>query len=316
MRISLRLALPLLLLVSPLPALAATSPAAAPPSPEALQAAATAFQRGEWQAAHDAYVALAARDPKNALARFRVGVTALMLGHAAEAEGDLRAGERLGISPAQAGYRLAQMHAELRQRDEALRELRRAYSAGLFLTAAALLGDPHLRSLASDAGFAALADSFDAVVRPCAHDPRYREFDFWLGDWDVRPVGAPAGTPASRNTVTLEDSACVIMEHWSGAGGSTGQSFNLFDRTLGRWRQTWVDNSGGQHDYVGGLRGRDMVFEGTSPAPRGQQGRIPTRLTFFHISADSVRQFSEISADSGRTWQPNYDFLYVRRTPR
>ena len=108
----------------------------------------------------------------------------------------------------------------------------------------------------------------------------------------------------------------MVQEHWEALGGtSTGQSFNIFDRSLGKWRQTWIDNSGGQHDYVGSLVNGNMSFEGTTPAPGGQLGRIPTRLTLFHISKDSVRQLAQTSADSGKTWTPSYDLTYVRRKP-
>ena len=92
-----------------------------------------------------------------------------------------------------------------------------------------------------------------------------------------------------------------------------GQSFNIFDRSIGKWRQTWVDNIGGQHDYRGQLENGNMVFVGDTPAPNGALGRVPTRLTFFRIGADSVRQFSEVSPDSGRTWQTSYNLMYVRR---
>lgn len=38
------------------------------------------------------------------------------------------------------------------------------------------------------------------------------------------------------------------------------------------------------------------------------------RLTFFHESADRVRQFSErLNADG--TWSVNYDLIYTRRKP-
>ena len=85
------------------------------------------------------------------------------------------------------------------------------------------------------------------------------------------------------------------------------------DSDSGAWRQTWVDNVGGIHDYHGALKDGNMAYTGTVPAANGQLGRIPIKLTFFHIGKDSVRQFSEISADSGRTWQLNYDLMYVRR---
>jgi uncharacterized protein (TIGR02246 family) len=129
----------------------------------------------------------------------------------------------------------------------------------------------------------------------------------------VRPTGQPPAGPPARNTITLDETGCVLTEHWSAPSGSTGRSFNIFDRSVGKWRQTWVDNTGGQHDYRGNLVNGNMVFLGDTPAPNGQLGRVPTRLTFFHISRDSVRQFSEISSDSGRTWRTNYDLMYVRR---
>jgi ketosteroid isomerase-like protein len=56
-----------------------------------------------------------------------------------------------------------------------------------------------------------------------------------------------------------------------------------------------------------------MAFTGDVPAPNGQLGRVPVRLTFFRIGKDSLRQFSEISTDSGKTWRTNYDLTYVRR---
>jgi hypothetical protein len=208
---------------------------------------------------------------------------------------------------------LAQLFAVRHDEDSAFAELRRAANSGLTISPRALESDSHLKSLAGSPQWKAILDAFDAVVFPCRHDPRFREFDFWVGDWDVRPTGQPPVGPPARNTVTLDDNDCVVTEHWSSPSGSEGQSFNIFDRSYGVWRQTWVDNIGGQHDYRGHLVQGNMVFEGDTPAPNGQLGRIPTRLTFFHLGRDSVRQFSEISTDSGRTWQTNYDLMYVRR---
>jgi hypothetical protein len=191
--------------------------------------------------------------------------------------------------------------------------LQRAADNGLFVPIQALKSDRHFASLTTQPRWPALLDAFDAIVQPCKHDAHFREFDFWIGDWDVRPTGQPATGPAARNTVTLDDNNCVVTEHWSAPSGSEGQSFNIYDRSYGEWRQTWVDNVGGQHDYRGHLIGKNMVYVGDTPAPNGARGRIPTRLTFFHIGPDSVRQFSETSSDSGRTWQVAYDLIYVRR---
>lgn len=308
----------LLISIAPVTSRAQASPAQTPPGGPAptaaeLQPAAAAFARGDWQRSLEAYRALARKYPTHALSRFRIGVSLVELRQFAEGEASLREGERLGIPAPTVRFRLAESLAEQGKRDKAIAELLRAAAPGNFTGPAAIAADPHFASLTSHPKWEEVLDAFDAIVRPCMHDPRARDFDFWIGDWDVRPTGAaPAGPPA-RNTVTLENNGCTLVEHWVAPGGSEGQSFNLFDRSLGMWRQTWVDNVGGQHDYRGKLVGRDMTFEGDTPAPGGALGRIPTRLTFFHISDDSVRQFSQTSADSGKSWTTAYDLMYVRR---
>lgn len=287
--------------------------AASAPSADELARATAAFAQSDWKTSLDAYSALAKKYPTHALSRFRVGVSLMELGRLSEAEASLREGEKLGIAPANAGFRLGEVLAEQRKADAAVAELMRAAAARAPLTPAAIEADPHFASLKSHPKWTAVIDAFDAVARPCMHDARNREFDFWLGDWDVRATGSPPVGPAARNTVTLENNGCTVVEHWVAPSGAEGQSFNLFDRSRGQWRQTWVDNSGGEHDYHGGVVGGNMVFEGDTPAPGGALGRTPTRLTFFHVGADSVRQFSQQSVDSGKTWNTAYDLMYVRR---
>src|SRR5690348_9417145 len=278
---------------------AQSSNASGSPTAAELQHAADAFARRDWAEAKAAYEAIASRYPKHALSRFRLGVAQLELGMLQDAEPNIRDGERLGIPAGQSAYRLAQLFAVRQDADSAFSELQRAANNGLIVAPGALEADPHFDSLKGHAKWKITLDAFDAVVFPCRHDPRFRQFDFWVGDWDVRPTGQPAVGPPARNTVTLDDNDCVITEHWSAPSGSVGQSFNIFDRSYGVWRQTWVDNIGGQHDYRGRLVDGNMVFQGDTPAPNGRPGRIPTRLTFFKVSKDTVRQFSETSADSG-----------------
>jgi tetratricopeptide (TPR) repeat protein len=206
-----------------------------------LQRANQLFAAGDWRGVLSAYEALAKAFPNHALSRFRVGVAQLELGQFDAAESNLREGERLGVFPGMAAYRLAQLHAERGQEDKAIAELERAATLQFAATPSTLESDKHLASLKRHARWTAVLDLIDAVARPCMHDPRFREFDFWIGDWDVRPTGQPPSGPAARNTVTLEENGCVVMEHWNAPGGSHGQSFNIYDRSIGMWRQTWVD---------------------------------------------------------------------------
>ncbi|MEQ9317163.1 MAG: hypothetical protein RLN72_15020 [Henriciella sp.] len=93
---------------------------------------------------------------------------------------------------------------------------------------------------------------------PCDSEP-YRAFDFWLGDWTV---SGPGGQVAGTNSITSEEGGCLIVERWSGAQGSTGQSYNYYNPVSGMWRQVWV-SGGALIDYEGGLNQRgEMVLEG------------------------------------------------------
>jgi hypothetical protein len=137
--------------------------------------------------------------------------------------------------------------------------------------------------------------------------PANRQFDFWLGDWNVTAGGKPAGT----NLVTSEESGCVLHEHWRGARGGTGQSFNFYDSTIDKWHQLWVDNQGSYLHLTGTFADGRMVLEGTAPGPDGKPQQ--QRLTFFKHRDGSVRQLWEMSADEGKTWTVAFDGLYTRK---
>ncbi len=161
------------------------------------------------------------------------------------------------------------------------------------------------------AALLALAATPDAGVAPppgCRDDPRARALDFWAGEWEVL---TPAGHLAGHSRVEPILDGCVLLEHWEGARGGRGKSFNLFDRTTGQWRQTWVDSQGTQVDFTGGLEGRSMVYRSQGPGPGGKPQR--TRMTFTPLPGGEVRQLWEASADEGRTWTVNFDGRYRPR---
>jgi hypothetical protein len=136
--------------------------------------------------------------------------------------------------------------------------------------------------------------------------PAYRQFDFWLGDWNVtRPDGRTAGS--SRITRIL--GGCAIREEWTGASGSSGTSLNVYDADADRWRQTWVDDRGGVLLLTGGIRDGKMVLEGQTPAPGGKSVR--QRITWAPASGGRVRQYWDSSSDGGKTWKTEFDGIYV-----
>jgi hypothetical protein len=48
-------------------------------------------------------------------------------------------------------------------------------------------------------------------------------------------------------------------------------------------------------------------------AARG--GKIMTRMTFFNLGPDKVRQLGENSTDEGKTWTAVWDAIYTRNQP-
>jgi Protein of unknown function (DUF1579) len=151
--------------------------------------------------------------------------------------------------------------------------------------------------------------------------PEHRQFDFWIGEWDVVPNPAtpqpgtpPPGSRPASNVVEKAHRGCVVIENWDDRQGGTGQSFNIYDRVRKQWHQTWVDSNGGLHEYWGELKDGKMVFVGDVPLPAGArfQGRHTIRLSFTPMGADKVRQFSE-ALNSDGTWSTSYDLIYTRR---
>jgi len=139
--------------------------------------------------------------------------------------------------------------------------------------------------------------------------PEHRQFDFWLGDWVVTD---PQGETQGTNSVTSLLGGCVVQEHWRGAEGMEGTSLNIYDRSEGRWHQTWVDDRGLRLDLAGGLRDRSKGLEGADrKSPRG--GTVRDRITWTPLEGGRVRQLWEQSKDGGKTWAVGFDGTYAPR---
>ena len=142
---------------------------------------------------------------------------------------------------------------------------------------------------------------------PCSNKPDCRQLDFWIGEWDVMDHGKKIATSSIRRII----GDCVIFENYSQPDGYSGKSFNFFDATLGKWRQTWVDTIGNVSEFTGEYNEKAMRFQGETHRQSGE--RVLRRLTLFDLGPDRVRQYSERSVDGGKTWSVAYDYIYIRR---
>ncbi len=162
--------------------------------------------------------------------------------------------------------------------------------------------------------FACLITLQLSAQKPCSA-PAYRQFDFWIGEWDVF---AKNGTKAGDSKITLILDSCIVLEEWTSASVNqgiryAGKSFNTWNRTSKQWQQTWVDNVGGTTEYLEGKYDDQKIIFQTNPFLFSKDTMAIRRLTFFNLSPDKVRQFGEISKDKGATWNAEFDLEYRRR---
>jgi hypothetical protein len=233
-----------------------------------MEDAARNFEAQRWAEAAAAYEEIAAREPANALALIRLARSRAANGQAAEALAALEAWFATGSG---------------------------AYQVAMQM--------PEFESLRGDPRFIAIMEA----RKPC-NTPEFRQFDFWIGDWDVESAAAP-GT-ISRNRITLVNDGCTLREEYTTPAGYAGTSLNFYDAARKRWHQTWIDNQGGALYLEGGMEGEAMVLRTVGDAENVQ------RISWTQLADGRVRQHWETTADGGGTWTTAFDGTYTRRPGR
>jgi hypothetical protein len=165
------------------------------------------------------------------------------------------------------------------------------------------------RVVAQQADDQAAADSAPQPSYPCEDDERFSAFDFWVGEWDVHDA---SGTYQGSNSIAREERGCVLVENWTGAGGSTGMSINYLDTKSDEWVQFWIAAGGYYIDYRGGMTDDGMSLKGIIHT--FSSGKTsPFRGLWTALPDGRVRQFFEISSDDGETWVTWFEGFYTRQ---
>ena len=145
---------------------------------------------------------------------------------------------------------------------------------------------------------------FQTGASPCSA-PESRQFDFWIGEWDVYSGDNLGG----HNRIEAILDGCVLQENWQGSGGGNkGVSLNFYDPSLKQWRQLWVWQNGTTLILSGGLEGKSMVLSGQSKNAQGQ--KIQNKITWTPNEDGTVRQLWQTSTDEKKTWRTSFDGLY------
>ena len=147
--------------------------------------------------------------------------------------------------------------------------------------------------------------------KPCGEGQR-RQFDFWLGSWDVSWPTSPHGPAGSgRANVQKIFGNCVVQENFSADPlPLRAMTLSSYIPEAGQWNQVWVDNEGHYRDLVGESKNGEIVLSG----PAEVNGKkIMRRVMWKNIKPMEVDVSWEESGDEGRTWQVIWPMHYTRR---
>jgi hypothetical protein len=154
------------------------------------------------------------------------------------------------------------------------------------------------------------------AASPCAV-PEARQFDFWIGEWDLvsrflLPDGKWTEEKGTDSVRAVLD-GCALYQEWKGtvAGqplhGISITSYTPRDR---QWQQAWSDDSGPMlYVFTGGMEGDRMVLSRQVVA----DGKpVVRRQVFSNIRPDSLDWSYEQSTEAGG-WTPIWTIRYTRK---
>lgn len=265
-----------------------------------------AFQARQWQVAAAGYEKRVAATPDDGQAWYRLGVARHGLRDFRGALEAYAAARKTSFAnPVQLHLGEARAHAQLGAADAAFAALTEAARSG-FARSDLLYADDEILPLRGDARFQSVVDAVRKNLNACG-SPEHRQFDFWLGEWDVEVQGQKT----ARSSIQLILGECVIYENYMHQAGYEGKSFSLYDTSSKAWEQRYVDSTGRLSSWNGGLLPDGRMQYLSTATIRGT--KTTQRMTYTKEGPDRVRQTIEVSTDDGKSWTPNFDGLYIRR---
>lgn len=272
--------------------------------------ASTAYDGKDWAKAAGLYQAMVKQHPEVPRLWFRLATCQQELGQLDQALATLESGLKAGVPPIFGEFTMGSIYAQKGEKEKAFEHLQKALDNG-YNKPEEFDSNAHLAALRADSRFAKMRQQAERNLKPCASTPTNRQFDFWLGEWNVETT--QGGVPAGQSRIELILGDCVVQENWQSDGNPySGKSYNMYNAALKRWEQYWVDNSAGNIFFYGGLKDGVMDYW-TDEIPQPGGPPLKRHLQFFKLGPDKVRQFSQGSTDGGKTWSPEYDFTYIRK---
>ncbi len=247
--------------------------------------------------------------PKSGVAWFNEGLAQHRSGQFDDAIHSFKQALELQFNVPGANMRIGRAYAKKNDLDNALAWIEKSAKAG-FSNPSLILADADLTQVRADQRFTPILKAMNENARPCEANLGYREFDFWIGEWDVESSGTK-----SESSIQKLLEGCVILENWYGGGrqagpGTTGKSMNIYTPSTKKWKQVWVSDTGTVSEFEGELRNGAMHYARTF---QQASATVLARMTFTPQANGTVRQLIEQSTDEGKTWVTQFDGIYTRK---
>ncbi len=178
-------------------------------------------------------------------------------------------------------------------------------------------------------GFATAHSQESSGIAPACRSEAHRQFDFWVGEWEVDNRNRQAGgddprwydTGTARDRVSAVLDGCALVEHWSGLlsfGEIAGFSVRAYNPVAERWDLVllWpLTDAPNFSTFTGSFRHHRGEF--FSESMGADEEIILSRFTFADIGPDWLRFDVATSADSGVTWRSGWimEFTRLGRVP-
>jgi hypothetical protein len=153
--------------------------------------------------------------------------------------------------------------------------------------------------LALSAPVATKAHLIGVLQDTSALPPEAREFDFWVGTWDLGTNGNQG-----HDVVKRVGAGVGILEKFT-APGVQGWSITVYDPRSETWTQTWHTTKGSYIQFTGKKEGDQIVLVSIKDDTH-------LRLSFVDIKKDSFAQVYAVSHDGGKTWQQLNRIPFIR----
>jgi tetratricopeptide (TPR) repeat protein len=279
-----------------------------------LQAADSLYMSRNWAAAKTKYAKYLGDTSENNMVWNRLGFCNQNLGLYEDALRDYN--KALSKNPpapvkSSALFRMSMVNSILNKPKEAGDWLMKSTASG-YNSLHDLDSLDEFKNLRSSPDFNEIRKKVYEIIYPCSREPRNRDFDFWIGDWNCYRTGTQILSGYSH--VESIAGGCAILENYTSTQAYTGKSFNFYDTITAKWEQDWIGSGGSgdrQHYYQGEFKDGAMHFSYETTNPGGQ--KVKGTFIFYFIDKDTVRQYQDVTDENGKTLSVTYDLTYQRK---